>query len=80
MGRNAVKMMLTALEAAEWTGLGTVTKFRRAVSRGEMPPPHTETRPQLWSRHAIEAALTPKTNDDNIDPRITAYEKRWGMR
>ena len=73
-------MMLTALEAAEWTSLGTVKKFRRAVSRGEMPPPHTETRPQLWSRIAIQAALTPQMKKDNIDPRIISYEKRWGMR
>lgn len=49
-------LMLTALEAAELTGLGSAGRFRRAVERGEMPGPHCpKARPQLWSRAAIEA-------------------------
>ena len=75
------RLMLTAKEAADVTGYRTAARFRRAVERHVMPPAADPgARPQMWSRAAIEAALTPDSIGDKTDPRLAALEKRWGMR
>ncbi len=49
-------MLLSANEAAEKLGI-KVSQFRRAVERGEMPPPSIRGRPHHWSWDRIESYL-----------------------
>lgn len=67
---------VTAEQAAERIGISPAS-FRRAVHRGEIPPPSIKSRPYRWSWAAIERALAnpeaPATighEDDEIMERI----------
>lgn len=70
--------MLTAQEAAQVTGYGSVARFRNAVKRRRMPQPaDPETRPQLWSRAEIEAKLNPSQNKAHDD--TAAIDRELGI-
>jgi hypothetical protein len=47
---------MTATEAADYLGM-TVTQFRSAVMRGELPRPFIHGRPNRWSKVQIDWAL-----------------------
>lgn len=53
---------LTAQQAAEYLGLASHRAFRKAVTRGELPPPAIKSRPYLWSRSQLDKCLQ---GDDN---------------
>ena len=45
--------LLTAAQAAARLGIGE-SQFRRAVRRGELPPPFLSCRPHRWSEKQLE--------------------------
>jgi len=58
---TVTRAMLTAEQAADYAGYGTVRKFRLAIKRGVMPKPRDpDARPQLWSRFEIDGVLMPQ--------------------
>ena len=73
-------LLLNAKEAAEYSGYGTVQKFRGAVNQGKMPLTYdTKTIPYLWSRAEIEACF-PVNSEPAIDPGTAALNKRFGIK
>lgn len=75
-----MRATLTAKEAAQEIGI-SVTQFRRAVDRGELPGPCLKSRPWRWSWVAIEKALANPDNDDAplIDSKELLMERIRGL-
>lgn len=63
-----MRTTVTAKEAAKELRI-SVTQFRRAVDRGELPKPCLKSRPWRWSWVAIEKALAqePETVTSFLD-------------
>jgi hypothetical protein len=71
---------LTADEAAKYIGCKSAAQFRREVKAGIWPEPIApDSRPQRWSIPQLDAALSGGSNGAQIDPHVSAFEKRMGM-